>query len=246
MAMKGIGMDNTWLNENQEDINFYIGAKDLILVERSRQLKIFLDLLDFYFIKKEALTLLDFGCGDGVITKLIMSKYPDNDFYLLDGSETMLKKAKELLPSSSTHFLHATFEDFTNNNEDENKFDVIFSSMAIHHLEHLEKLRLYSTFHALLKNNGLFVNMDVVLPASRRTEEFQFKLWTDWINEKSPCINADLEKGRHDAIPSIYKNKSENKPSSLKSQLAMLEDTGFNDVECYYKYGIFALFGGIK
>lgn len=54
------------------------------------------------------------------------------------------------------------------------------------------------------------------------------------------------EKNKHDNLPQVYKNKSENKPSSLLSQLSILENVGFKDVECYYKYGIFVLFGGRK
>lgn len=239
-------MNNNWLSENQEQIDYYISSKDIILVERSRQLKIFIDLFKFYFEKKEGLNLLDFGCGDGILSKIIKNIYPTNNFYLLDGSETMLNKAKENVNSSSISFIHSSFEDFIINSNEENKYDFIYSSMAIHHLEHHKKQELYSKFYTLLKFNGLFVNIDVVLPASKITEDFQFKLWIDWINEEIEKNNLESEKNKHDNLPQVYKNKSENKPSSLLSQLSILENVGFKDVECYYKYGIFVLFGGRK
>ena len=48
------------------------------------------------------------------------------------------------------------------------------------------------------------------------------------------------------SLLSFYKKKLENKPSGLVEQLRLLEDIGFRDVDCFYKYGIFALFGGTK
>ncbi|MFW5807424.1 MAG: hypothetical protein ACOCWH_00040 [Spirochaetota bacterium] len=39
---------------------------------------------------------------------------------------------------------------------------------------------------------------------------------------------------------------AENKPSTLGSQLEMLEEIGFRDVDCYLKKGIFDMFGGNK
>jgi tRNA (cmo5U34)-methyltransferase len=239
-------MKNNWLSENKEQINYYVSSKDIILIERSRQLKIFLELFDFNFQKKEGLHLLDLGCGDGILSKVILSKYPANNFTLLDGSATMLNKAKAEIKIESALFIHQTFDNLVAENKEEDKYDFIYSSMAIHHLEHAKKEALFSKIHALLKSNGLFINIDVVLPSSKTTEDFSFKLWTDWINEEIKNKNLDSEKNKHDDLPQIYKNKSENKPSTLASQLTMLEDIGFIDVECYFKYGIFVLFGGKK
>jgi len=35
-----------------------------------------------------------------------------------------------------------------------------------------------------------------------------------------------------------------NKPDTLSNQLTALEEAGFLDVDCYFKNGIFAVFGG--
>ena len=44
-----------------------------------------------------------------------------------------------------------------------------------------------------------------------------------------------------------YKDPSSmNKPDKLGNQLKALEEAGFLDVDCYFKNGIFAVFGGKK
>jgi tRNA (cmo5U34)-methyltransferase len=41
-----------------------------------------------------------------------------------------------------------------------------------------------------------------------------------------------------------HSGKEENKPDTLNDQLNALRAAGFKDVDCYYKYGIFSMFGG--
>lgn len=38
----------------------------------------------------------------------------------------------------------------------------------------------------------------------------------------------------------------DNLPDTLDAQLESLEKVGFKDVDCYFKYGIFSVFGGFK
>ena len=41
-----------------------------------------------------------------------------------------------------------------------------------------------------------------------------------------------------------YKDLRENKPDTLESQLKTLKEIGFSEVDCFYKYGIFSVYGG--
>lgn len=47
-------------------------------------------------------------------------------------------------------------------------------------------------------------------------------------------------------IPDQYKGNPDNIPETLGSQLQALEQIGFKEVDCYFKHGIFSLFGGFK
>ena len=49
-----------------------------------------------------------------------------------------------------------------------------------------------------------------------------------------------------DVIRRFKSPSSMNKPDTLEAQLNVLKGTGFLDVDCYYKHGMFAVFGGRK
>jgi tRNA (cmo5U34)-methyltransferase len=66
------------------------------------------------------------------------------------------------------------------------------------------------------------------------------------MNEQLAAQGRTAEIGAHDGLPDLYKSKKDNNPSPLFDQLQVLEKTGFKDVDCFFKYGIFALFGGTK
>jgi tRNA (cmo5U34)-methyltransferase len=237
---------NTWLSGNEQGER-YVATADVIIVERQRTTRLLLDLFRYHFGEQQRnLHIMDLGCGDGALTEQMRARQPDNVYYLLDGSGTMLDKARQRLPGANIHFIQQTFEAYLDLVPEDATYDGIFSSNAIHHLDMFAKGRLYAKVYRELKTGGLFINIDVVQPVSERSEQWQFRMWADWINETLHYNGMESEVGSHDTLPARYKQKPENKPSALFDQLELLDKIGFRDVDCFYKYGIFAVFGGTK
>lgn len=238
---------NNWLNgQGGEQIAHYLRESDDFLVGREETLTLLCTFFERRFPVTHGLRMLDAGCGSGVISRLLHDRYPGNAFDLLDGSVAMLSEAGKNLAGADCRFVSATFEEFLDAPWEEERYDFIYSSMAIHHMEHTDKLRLYNRFYTVLRYGGLFMNIDVVKPPTERAEEWQFAMWPDWINRNFRAQGRNDAIGRHDDLPAIYKGKPENKPSGLMDQLAGLSASGFRDVDCYWKNGIFAMFGGTK
>ncbi len=237
---------NKWLKNDTAYIDKYLHDADIVLVERYHTAKILVDLFSYHFNDKNSLNILDLGCGDGFLTQNIIKRYPDNMFYLLDGSKDMIKKAKETLKNDNLTFINQTFEEYIEQPDSKNKYHFVCSSNAIHHLNFKMKQRLFDKIYHELRPKGLFINIDTVKPSSERSESWQFKMWADWMNETLLSHNLKEKIGKYNDLPSVYKNKEENKPDTLISQLDSLKDTGFNDVDCFYKYGIFSMYGGTK
>jgi len=47
-------------------------------------------------------------------------------------------------------------------------------------------------------------------------------------------------------IPKRYRGNPDNTPDTLGPQLELLQAIVFKEVDCYYKYRLFCLFGGRK
>ena len=236
---------NPWLTGQQQG-DLYISTADIIIVERQHTIKLLLDIFRYHFDGQLGLHILDLGCGDGGITERIRDLYPDNRYYLLDGAAAMLDKARQRLVGENIHFIQQTFEAYLDLPPDDAKYDFIFSVNAIHHLDFLAKSQMFAKLYRELQMGGLFINIDVVLPSSARSEQWQFKMWGDWINETLHRKGMEEDLGKYDRLPSRYKSGLENKPSALFDQLELLRKIGFRDVDCFYKYGIFTIFGGTK
>src|SRR5882762_9435397 len=142
--------DATFKWDDKDFVDFYTNSANFIVLVRQRSIRILLEIVAFHFPSLSGLHILDLGCGEGIITKYIYDKSPDNDFYLLDASEEMLRKAKANL-SSGMSFRHRTFEEYYTSQSEDWKNDLIFSSNAIHHLDLTQKTALYTQIYKELK-----------------------------------------------------------------------------------------------
>ncbi|MDH3975570.1 MAG: class I SAM-dependent methyltransferase [Deltaproteobacteria bacterium] len=238
---------NTWLTEKgKQQVDYYTASKDVILVERKRTSKLLFDLFRYHFDTTRPQKILDLGCGDGEMALQFSDKFPNNQFYLMDGSHDMLSKAQDSLKGDNIHFIKKTFEEYLSNEPVSSKYNFIYSSNAIHHLDFSGKSQLFARVFSELAQNGMFIIIDLVRPPSEQCEKWQFRMWVDWINQTLAESGREDEAGKHDGLPGIYKAKAENQPDGLFEQLEVLRKCGFRDVDCFYKYGVFTLFGGIK
>jgi tRNA (cmo5U34)-methyltransferase len=242
-----VDKSNTWLEEKEtSQVELYVNSASVILPERDTTIKILLDILSYHFDERTGLSILDLGGGDGIITAAIQNRYPDNSFYLLDGSPVMLEKARQRLGQERCVFIPKTFEAYLDADVEDAKYDFVFSVNAIHHLDFLDKAKLYAKLFRELGHGGLFIDIDPVLPTSERSERWQFNMWRDWVNETLVQKGFQTDVGKYDDLPQVYKQKPENKPSGLFEQMQLLTRIGFRDVDCFFKHGIFAVFGGTK
>jgi tRNA (cmo5U34)-methyltransferase len=148
----------------------------------------------------------------------------------VDVSPAMLEKARNYFKDNNTvrvieHDLSYPVSDkliTEEKEESERQFDAIISGLAIHHLIHERKYSLYKEVYNLLKSGGVFCNLDhVASPTPRLHNQFLAK--------------------------TTYKKEDKsNKLLDMQTQLKWLEEIGFIDVDCYWKWLELALLIGIK
>jgi tRNA (cmo5U34)-methyltransferase len=224
----------------------YLDKADIYIVERRKMFWLVSSLFTHFLGKERNVKLLDLGCGDGILTEELFKVRNDISATLTDGNEGMLKKAEErLVRFKSVHVIKAAFQDILDGVVELGNYDFCVSSMAIHHLEMAEKSVLFRYIASHLNSGGHFVNIDVVCPPSEELEGWYFALWKDWMEHMMNRSNIKDEVPED--IMRRYKDPSSmNKPDTLENQLKALEKAGFMDVDCYFKNGIFAVFGGKK
>ena len=100
----------------------------------AQQMEIMLKIIEAACPKVES--FLDLGCGDGVLGRAILAKYPDASGIFLDFSEPMLEAAKSKVENQDkVEFIWEDFgeKDWVISVQNQGGFDVIVSGFAIHH-----------------------------------------------------------------------------------------------------------------
>lgn len=102
--------------------------------------------------------ILDLGCGTGNLTEQILLHYPEAEIDALDISEDILKESqKRFAAKPNVRYIQA---DFIHMHLPPGSYDLILSSIAIHHINDPEKVNLYRDIFQALTPNGLFIFAD--------------------------------------------------------------------------------------
>ena len=104
----------------------------------------------------DARRVLELGTGSGVTSQRVLARHPHAHLTGVDSSEHMLAAAD--LPGADLR-LQDLCEPLP-----EGPFDLVFSALAIHHLDAAAKADLFARVAAVLAPGGRFVMADVIVP----------------------------------------------------------------------------------
>jgi len=189
------------------------------------------------FKNSENIRILDLGCGTGTLAKRLKQNFPLSKITCLDFSANMLEVAKSKLNKykDDIEFLAGDFNKISS----EEKYDVIVSSFALHHIStDKEKIRTYKNIYRSLTNNGVFLTADIVLGAGDHIKDLYFEKWQNFM--KKNFSEQIIKKGL------VSKYQADDNPSPMIKHLNWLQNVGFNEVETIWKYFNFAVWGGRK
>lgn len=187
------------------------------------------------FNSENVIEVLDLGAGTGLFSEHVFKKYPHAKSTLCDLAPKMLDVARERFRKYPEQFEYLV-KDYRELNS-ENRYDLVISSLSIHHLEDEEKRRLFKQVYRALKDSGVFINVDQIKGPTPEMQELYWENWLKKIREKGAA---------EDQIQaSIQRRREYDKDATLTDQLAWLSETGFVNVDCVYKnYFIGVFFAG--
>lgn len=177
-------------------------------------------------------SIMDLGAGTGILTELLHQLHPQSKITLVDISANMLDKAKNKF-NDIDNFTY--IEDNYLTMDFKNNYDIIISSLSIHHLNDKEKYTLYKKIYQHLNNQGVFINADEVMAPTDTLE----KLYVE--KETAHLLKQDLSNDEKEEI--LYRRTLDT-PSTLEDNLDWLKDIGYENVDVIYKYyRYFVLYG---
>lgn len=201
------------------------------------------------FFKPGVDSFLDLGCGDGILGSTVFENWPDSKGIFLDFSEPMIDAAKLKCKGYKNHAIFFNI-DFGNINWIESilnyiPVDLVISGFSIHHQDDNNKKRLYKEiYNRLLKPGGLFLNLEQVSSPTAAIgkifDEFFIEHMEKFLRESGPNISIE------EITKEYYKDKEVNLLASVGEQCRWLSETGFINVDCYFKAFELSIFGGVK
>ena len=223
----------------------YLETADIRILERRRLLEVLKSFYRYFLGDKQQNTVLDMGCGDGILIHELLKIDGSISATLIDGSEDMINKARERLAGfKNIRFIKASFQELLYKDIPLPDFGFIVSSLAIHHLAMNEKKSIFNCIYSHLREGGYFVNTDVILSPTEALEKWYLELWKEWIIERQTVLKSETE--YEDIISKHLEKEHHSKLDTLADQLNALKEFGFRDVDCFYKYGVVTMYGGRK
>ncbi len=174
--------------------------------------------------------ILELGTGTGQWASRILKLFPNAHYNGVDFSENMLALASHKLKNYADRVnlqkLNLNKDTLTG------RYDLIYSSFALHHIE--DKQKIFKMIHKLLKRKGRFLYIDVTSAHSRNLEKLFMESWKNFMRN-SACPNNRIRKVITDHLENDI-------PETVENQLQFLQSAGYKDYDLIWRFEKFAAF----
>lgn len=191
-----------------------------------------------FYVKPDAVNVLDIGCGAGNYTLKMLEKIPDLNCTLIDLSMPMLKKAEERV-SAVTHGKVSVLQiDILETQLPENEYDIILAAAVLHHLrEDADWEKVFHNIYRSLKPGGSFWISDLIVHDNPNLNQLFEQRYASHLDE------IGGPEYRQKVLDYI---EAEDSPRSVTYQLNLMQQVGFSYTDVLHKNACFAAFGGVK
>jgi tRNA (cmo5U34)-methyltransferase len=173
--------------------------------------------------------ILELGCGTGNLTRLIRQRFPGSRLRAVDISGECIDRCRQRLGHADIEYVNA---DFRSLDFPQRSFDLIMSSIAIHHLEDQEKGHLFGQTALWLAPGGVFTFCDQFRGETDSLYEQHLETWKEFAfaqgasdEEWNMWMEHQLEHDHH---------------ASLPAHMDLLRSAGYSTVDCTWRYLLWA------
>jgi SAM-dependent methyltransferase len=189
---------------------------------------------------------LDLGAGGGAFAELVMETHPDATGVLVDFSEPMAAAAKQRLERFGERWeyvlgdlRHAAWREALPGG----RYDAVVSALCIHHLPDERKRALYAEAHDLLEPGGIFLNWEHVAATGLGDGMLE-----EWMVANLVAAERRRPHPRPDdqVVREYLDAADDDILADPDVQCGWLRQSGFDEVDTFFKIPEMAIFGGVK
>ena len=170
--------------------------------------------------------ILELGCGSGNLSELLCRRFPGTSIRLVDFSGRLLQECSGRLSEFGN--LEYQEEDFRSLRFDPGSFDLVVSSISLHHLTDREKAELFKKVVAWLGDGGVFSYSDQFAGA---TDDLYARQMADW-KERAKALGATVEEW----AAWMEHQEAHDHHATLTDQIDWLREAGFESIDCVWRY----------
>lgn len=236
---------NKWDEQDSKDFILY---GKCFVPDRELQIKTICNLIPF---SKDNF-IVELCCGEGLLTQSILEKLPECNVLAMDISEEMIEKTRLTLKRFGNRVVVKQFrlgDHSWRKMEDSPK--AFISSLGIHHLSDIEKIKLYTDILEMLAAGGALIVSDLIKPTTNFGRNIAGDQWDDAVRERSIQFSGDLTP--YNKFLELNWNyytdpnpDSIDQPASLFNQLTWLSNIGYLDIDVHWMKGGHVIFSANK
>jgi tRNA (cmo5U34)-methyltransferase len=187
------------------------------------------------FVPQGPVGVLELGSGTSYATAQLLRHNPKARVTCLDFSREMIEAARAKPALRKVRFIEADIR----GDWPEGRFDVIFTTLCLHHLSPVERCGVLQRGRAALRRNGCFINGDIFKPASRWEESLIRQRWLASLREQGLS--------RADANEMLAKRQRNMRCfDTLETHRSNLRAAGFRWVVCLWFCEMAGVFAGLR
>ena len=215
----------------EKQVHEYDCLMQKLVPRYKKQHEIIYDLLPESTTKK--IRVLDLGCGNGALSKLVLKKLPNAHVIGFDITPKMLEAYIENLSEYRGRYElmqgDYRFDSIGNN------YDIVLAGLTLQHLTWGQRKSFYRLINTILKPEGSFISNDIIIDEDWDIRNRQYDNWLKFIksNGEDPEYWFD-------------KHMKKDYPITLEDHFKWLKEAGFHKLECHWRHNNFAITSAVK
>jgi tRNA (cmo5U34)-methyltransferase len=234
--------------EGRERAQHWDSRADLVIPRRQEFLEMIVSVMAAAVITddRDDLRVIDLGAGTGVLADKILTRWPRASVVCVDKSAEMIEIGSAKFGNDPrVLWLQRDLAAPDWPAGLATPFDAVVSSLTIHLIPDDAKCCLYRWAFEHLVPGGVLVNADRLRAATPALDNVYHELWMQHIVRRTKEVL-----GKDVALATVRERQrsmdqaAELKCVTLEQNMDWLREAGFAAVECYWKNGQWAVFGG--